>query len=260
MAALSRGAAAEEDFPEWLCTELEALGLDGEVFREYVEGILSDDTDPLLARAESAVEILRGAAEHDVAEDFPAQLCARWEAKLSSDSDALASESAQMAAVLAEKQKQDLELAAQGEEARRAQAAKGNGMSRDQRLAREKLLHQYGFAESAIDEDGNVIDKTATNPSAADELSKAGLGGGANDNRCRVKDAERVKVSCKCAPLAPAWFHFPTRRTPACCPLQRESAKAAHAAQVERNKQQQQQEKERKEKEKRRTQRRERRR
>ena len=139
MAALADDGAVDMDMDTWLAATFEKLGLEGEVYAGYVEGIMADDSEPLEDRAASVMEILSGAAEGEVDPGLAGELVERWNQKAQVvDQEAAASAAAKEAA--AEQRKRDLELAAQEEEARQARALRNNELSREERQRREQLM------------------------------------------------------------------------------------------------------------------------
>ena len=142
MAALADDGAVDMDMDmdTWLAATFEKLGLEGEVYAGYVEGIMADDSEPLEDRAASVMEILSGAAEGEVDPGLAGELVERWNQKAQVvDQEAAASAAAKEAAA-AEQRKRDLELAAQEEEARQARALRNNELSREERQRREQLM------------------------------------------------------------------------------------------------------------------------
>ena len=137
MAALADDALSMD---EWLAATFEKLGLEGEVYAGYVEGIMADESEPLEDRAASVMEILGGAAEGEVDPGLASELVERWTQKTQAVNEEEAAGAAAREAAAAAQRQKDLELAAAEEEARHARALKNNELSREERLRREKLM------------------------------------------------------------------------------------------------------------------------
>ena len=128
------------DMDTWLAATFEKLGLEGEVYAGYVEGIMADESEPLEDRAASVMEILEGAAEGEVDPGLASELVERWNQKTQAVDEEAAASAAAKEAAAAEQRKKDLELAAQEEEARQARAMRNNDLSREERQRREQLM------------------------------------------------------------------------------------------------------------------------
>ncbi|OQS03883.1 hypothetical protein THRCLA_03834 [Thraustotheca clavata] len=146
-------------FDDWLCKRLDELAIDGEVYGEYVHGIVSDADVDLDERCTTAVDILRAVVEDDsclngMAEEIKRKWTEEQENIAKKQAQSLEEEKARL-----ELQKQkELQLVHENElkEAEKAQARQH--MTRDELLQREKILNEYGASDSSyMDEDGNVI-------------------------------------------------------------------------------------------------------
>jgi hypothetical protein len=65
-------------FDLWLGEKLDSLGLDAEVYLEYLTGILSDDAETLESKAESLTGIIQGATGGEQDSTFVLEMCERW--------------------------------------------------------------------------------------------------------------------------------------------------------------------------------------
>ena len=174
---------------EWVRAKVAALALDTDVYVEYVKGILEDEDMELVERVQSVVSILTSASD-GVADDATLAKVLD-EAQMVHDVEALVQQSARQQQQeedmrRAEVQLRELQIREQeikeaelAQEREKAKALARRNMydychgigrvctfsptlvavrSREELMAREKLISEYGFsAISEFDEEGNLI-------------------------------------------------------------------------------------------------------
>ncbi|KDO21319.1 hypothetical protein SPRG_13210 [Saprolegnia parasitica CBS 223.65] len=172
-------------FDDWLCKRLDELAIDGEVYGEYVRGIVADEDTDLDERCQTAVDVLRAVVEDDAGlAGLDAQIKAKWLEQEDAAAKKAAQSLEQAKLELEEKKKAELKLVEENErkEAEKAQARQH--MTREEMLQREKILNEYGAADSSfLDEDGNVIVR---------ETKKTEESGPVNTNKTQAKEHQQA--------------------------------------------------------------------
>ncbi|KAG9405889.1 hypothetical protein AC1031_003805 [Aphanomyces cochlioides] len=148
-------------FEAWLCSRLNELSIDSEVYGEYVTGIVADKETDLEERCSTAVDVLRAVVEDETSLDTLAgEIRAQWIAQEQELEKLKIQELQEEKVRLQAEKEEELKLVElnQQKEAEKAQARLH--MSKEEILQREKLLREYGaVGDSEFDEDGNVIFK-----------------------------------------------------------------------------------------------------
>ncbi|KAF0686564.1 Aste57867_21658 [Aphanomyces stellatus] len=171
-------------FETWLCSRLEELSIDSEVYGEYVSGIIADPDSDLADRCATAVDVLRAVAGDEAALDTMAgELEQKWiEQEKELEQKKIQELEASKLRLLAEKE-EELKLVEinKQKEAEKAQARLH--MSKEELAQRDKILREYGsVGDSEMDEDGNVIVRAQK----TEDL------GAVNTNRTQGKVAEQA--------------------------------------------------------------------
>ncbi|OQR99965.1 hypothetical protein ACHHYP_03778 [Achlya hypogyna] len=150
-------------FDDWLCKRLNDLAIDGEVYGEYVRGIVADQDSDLDERCGMAVDVLRAVVEDDTVLDGLAdQLKAKWLEQEDAAAKQVAASLELEKLRIEEKKQAELKLVEENERKEAEKALARQNMTREEILQREKILNEYGAADSSfMDEDGNVIIREA---------------------------------------------------------------------------------------------------
>ncbi|KAH9091483.1 hypothetical protein Ae201684P_011028 [Aphanomyces euteiches] len=146
-------------FETWLCSRLNELSIDSEVYGEYVTGIVADKETDLEERCSTAVDVLRAVVEDETSLDTLAgEIQAQWIAQEQELEKLKIQELEEEKVRLQAEKQEELKLVELNEqkEAEKAQAR----LHMYEIYQREKLLREYGaVGDSEFDEDGNVIFK-----------------------------------------------------------------------------------------------------
>ncbi|KAI8917269.1 hypothetical protein DFJ77DRAFT_459783 [Powellomyces hirtus] len=222
------------EWDAWLAGKLDReLGIDDETFAEYITQLCSEDTMEADERREVIVEFLNEAAEGKPVETVVEEILAKY----SEMRDAAAAKEIEEKARLRDAAKEKELEALQSDTSSTPDTRAGKrALTTEEKLARERVLAQYGYEEDEVveTENGEVefVYKGKNDGKGAD-MDSALLP--KNDNAERVKAEEQAKKA---------------------------KAAAEHAKNVQRNKEllEKQKQKVEKEKEKKRTQKKEKRR
>mmetsp|Transcript_24361 Transcript_24361/g.54932 ORF Transcript_24361/g.54932 Transcript_24361/m.54932 type:complete len:238 (+) Transcript_24361:132-845(+) len=196
MAAL---VAPEDDWEDWLSSSLTGLGLDTEVYKDYVEGILAEEDEPLDDRVESVAGVLGGALENPDDADgeaftaFTGGLPERWQRKAeaaagSGEREAKAAVE-QAAAEAKARAAKDLRLAREAEAAR----AEALGKKKERTAEQQRLIDTFGYTADRYDEDGIPVED-----SDGEDGEDAGIEGAPGGNAAaaaQYRAAQRSKLT-----------------------------------------------------------------
>ncbi|CAK4081615.1 unnamed protein product [Aphanomyces euteiches] len=148
-------------FETWLCSRLNELSIDSEVYGEYVTGIVADKETDLEERCSTAVDVLRAVVEDETSLDTLAgEIQAQWIAQEQELEKLKIQELEEEKVRLQAEKQEELKLVELNEQKEAEKAQARLHMSKEEIYQREKLLREYGaVGDSEFDEDGNVIFK-----------------------------------------------------------------------------------------------------
>ncbi|PRP88186.1 hypothetical protein PROFUN_04009 [Planoprotostelium fungivorum] len=167
-----------EEFRDWLQLTLPTIGLtDVDVYSDYIEGMIQDDTSEKADRVSSIIEFVEAASESDLA-PFR-NLISEWIDRLMKQKVEEKSRKEQE-----KKDKEKQEAAARAEASKEQQMERENAqLSRKERKTRDALLSRYGY-EDTLDENGDIVLQ-------ADSEGPRDTGIEVNMNALKVKQKEQ---------------------------------------------------------------------